>query len=85
MKIMETGTRVKAILVECGEKPAKSIDKFAGRIYLPTISFFTLEGKPIVGTPMIGFKSFKELVAPMEVEVIYDPKDPAKFCVEIPV
>lgn len=81
-KIIETGIRVKGIMIEAREKPALSKDKLAGRIYLPTISFFTTEGEAIVGTPVVGFKSFDEVVAPRNVSVIYDPKKPSMFCVE---
>lgn len=83
-KIIQNGIRVRGIMVEAREKPARSADKLAGRIYLPTIGFFTTDGKPITGTPVVGFKSFKEVVTPMNVEVIYDPNNPKMFCVEIP-
>ncbi|MBK6828953.1 MAG: hypothetical protein IPG86_19805 [Chitinophagaceae bacterium] len=82
-KIKKTGIRVRGIMVEVVEKPALAKDKLAGRIYLPTISFFTTEGQAIVGTPVLGFKSFNEVVVPRNVNVIYDPKKPSMFCVEI--
>ena len=82
-KIKETGIRVRGIMVEVVEKPALARDKLAGRIYLPTISFFTTAGQAIVGTPVMGFKSFDEVVVPRNVTVIYDPKKPSMFCVEI--
>ncbi len=84
-KIILNGIRVKGIMVAAREKPALSADKLAGRIYLPTITFFTTDGKTIIGTPVLGFKSFKEVITPMNVEVIYDPNNPKMFCVEITV
>lgn len=82
-KIKKTGIRVKGIMVEVTEKPALAKDKLAGRIYLPTVSFFTTKGEAIVGTPVLGFKSFEKVIVPRNVNVIYDPKKPAKFCIEL--
>ena len=81
-KIIEKGIRVKGVMVQAGEKPGNYKNTIAGRVYLPVVAFFTTEGQPITGSPILGFKTSDNITTPVEVIVIYDPAIPERFCVE---
>ena len=77
------GIRTKGIIIFNEEDNESSFFKLGGNFNKPTIQFFTKEGKEIIGTPLIGFTSQKEIVTQTEVLIIYDQENPEKFCIDL--
>ena len=85
-QIKRNGIKVRGIIVANKEFTGayKDDDPFqlGGLINEPTVKFITKEGKVIIGSPEIGFVSQHKIVPPVKVIVIYDPKQPEKFCID---
>jgi hypothetical protein len=79
-RLKRKGLRVPGIIIE-------NYDTYEGDnmgiINDPVVRFTTLDGKDIVGRPLLGFVTRNELTLPSNIFVIYDPKDPKSFCLDI--
>jgi hypothetical protein len=86
--IEKKGIRVVGTIIENRESGDGRIGrtdngKFGANINMPTIKFTTLDGKEIVGQPVIEFASEFELPVPSEIYIKYTPENPGEFCVDI--
>lgn len=57
--------------------------RLGGNINDPVIKFTTEEGQEIIGKPVVGFITQHEVHVPKEINVIYDPKNPKEFFIEM--
>jgi hypothetical protein len=82
-RIKRNGVSVVGTIIHNKESGAKSMYRLGGNINDPTIKFFTEDGEEIIGNPIVGFISQQEVAVPSNVNVIYDRKDPKRFCIDI--
>jgi hypothetical protein len=79
--LKQYGITVVGIIIENEERGADSMYRLGGNVNYPTIQFKTVEGKKVIGQPMLGFTSQHEVVVPSYISIIYDPESPYKFMV----
>lgn len=82
--LKKKGVRLPGVIV-ANEESSKTMDEFSrlgGNINTPTVRFVTKDGHIITGEPIQGFVTQHEVVPPVRVLVIYEAKDPQRFCLE---
>ena len=79
-KLRRRGIKVPGIIIENFDTHGGG---FTDIINDPVVCFTTLDGKDIVGRPVLGFVTRDEVNLPTNVSVIYDPKNPQSFCLDI--
>lgn len=77
------GIRVLGTIVENRESSPNSKYRLGGNINNPTIKFLTESGEEIIGRPITGFISQKEVSVPSNVYIFYDRRNPNKFYLEM--
>lgn len=80
--IKRNGIKTVGTIIENSEKQGSSY-QLGGNINNPTVRFITNEGKEIIGNPVVGFISQKEVVVPSTINIVYDSKNPNKFYLDI--
>lgn len=82
IQLKKTGIKTVGVIVgNTGTDGSEnSFYQLGGNINNPTIRFFTKTGLEIIGTPVIGFISQHQIFINEEIEVIYDPENPQRFC-----
>ena len=81
--LKENGIKVTGTIVHNGQSGVSSNFRLGGNINNPTIQFVTKEGQEILGKPIVGFISQHEVIVPSSIDIIYDPKNPKRFCVDL--
>lgn len=80
--VKKYGTRTTGIIIENSEMNPRSLYRLGGNINYPIIQFTTSEGKEITGKPIMGFVTQHEVAVPSYINIIYDPGNPEKFCID---
>jgi hypothetical protein len=81
--IKKRGVRVCGIIVENDESSPDSRFRLGGNINTPTVKFYTESGAEIIGKPIVGFISQREVVVPSSVYLFYDKQNPNRFCLDM--
>jgi len=81
LTIKRSGIKVPGVIIDIKGSSGYYFSRLGGNINTPIIRFFTENGEEVVGKPIIGFISQREFQVPTHVIVIYDRKDPNKFCI----
>jgi hypothetical protein len=80
-KIKRNGVRTLGVIVFSEESNSNSMFRLGGNINNPVIKFITEDGREIIGKPISGFISQHEVFVMDKITIIYDRKNPNKFCV----
>ncbi len=81
--LKENGIKVTGTIVHNGQSGSGSNFRLGGNINNPTIQFVTKDGQEILGKPIVGFISQHEVIVPSNIDIIYDPKNPKRFCIDL--
>ena len=81
-EIKRNGIRTVGTIILNRESGAKSFYRLGGNINHPTIKFITAEGKEVIGEPIAAFISQHEVVVPSTIYIIYDLRNPERFCID---
>ena len=81
-EVKRNGVRVLGTIIHNTESGAKSFYRLGGNINTPTIKFVTERGQEIIGEPIAGFISQHEVIVPSTIYIIYDSRNPERFCID---
>jgi hypothetical protein len=84
-RIKQYGIKARGVIIENNEDSGgnETLDgPLGGNINEPVIRFTIEDGSEIVGRPVTGFISQHEVLVPSYINIIYDPKEPAKFIID---
>lgn len=79
--IKKHGIIVRGTIIKNEERHPFRQERLGGNINNPTIKFMTKEGATVTGQPISGFTSQREIPVPSSISVIYDVRNPKRFCV----
>ena len=80
--IKRNGVRVIGTVIKNKEFKSDDFYRLGGNLNDPTVRFITKDGGEIIGKPILGFTSQKEILTPFSVYIIYDSRNPQRFYID---